>query len=471
MNDLRGDAVSTPWPPAVAPHHGPAAPGAAPSPDTPVQRSDTLVSSGRTAATVLDAQRGAVGASFLRLRPWIVAPPIIAAQIVLYLAEASALRRVPLLAVMGGMLAFFIYEAWSVSRQGTPFVTGRRLGASMLVTVTGISIACAITGGGRSPLLPLLVAPLGVTFAAFGRRGWSAWVAGYLAFHLAGVMAAGIVAPWSFPRPAAEVVGVATVAVTAALLWAGVAALTDAHRRAALGLDRLRGAVVEEAARRQYELEGLGARVAHEVKNPLTAVKTVVQLAARQSTTARDQRRFDVAAAEVARIEAILGGYLSMSRPLDDLKLGRASLREVVETVTIGLEGRGVEVVGDAPDVAVVIDRHRVVQALLNLGLNAVAACADGGHVRVTAEVTADRIRWTVADTGVGMSVALLARATRAYVTTKPSGTGLGLALVEATARQHGGALRLTSEEGVGTTAVLELPRYEGGDGEDLNRR
>lgn len=431
--------------------------------DTPDQRPDT--------SAVIEAQRGAVGASFLRLRPWIVALPAMATLIVLHVSGAAPARRVPLSIVMAGMLGFFFYEAWSLSRLGVPFVTARRLGTSMLVTVTGLSLACAFTGGWRSPMLPLLVAPLGVTFAAFGRRGWSWAVALHLAVHLVGVALAGLWAPWSFPMPAGGVVGVVVVGVTGALLWAGVAALTDAHRRAAVDLERMRRAVVDEAARRQRELEGMGAKVAHEVKNPLTAVKTVVQLAARESRAPKHIRRFEVAAAEVERIESILQGYLTMARPLDDLRHERVSARALVEHVAVALDGRDVAIRWEAPDEDVVVDRRRLTEALLNLALNAIAATPSGGEVTLVAEVDG-RLRLTVRDEGAGMSPELLARATTAYVTTKKGGTGLGLTLARTAARQHGGELHLDSCEGEGTTATLDLPRYPGSpDGDDPGRR
>lgn len=431
--------------------------------DTPDRSTDT--------SPVIEAQRGAVGASFLRLRPWIVALPAMATLLVFHLSGAPPSRGYPLTVVMGSMLGFFVYEAWSLSRRGVAFVTAQRLGISMLVTVTGLSMACGLTGGWRSPMLPLLLAPLGVTFAAFGRRGWSWGVALYLGVHLLGIALAGWWAPWSFPMPIGGVVGVVVVVVTGALLWAGVAALTDAHRRAARDLERMRRAVVDEAARRQRELEGMGAKVAHEVKNPLTAVKTVVQLAARQTQEPKHMRRFEVAAAEVARIESILEGYLSMARPLDDLRLAPVSARVLVEHVAVALEGKEVEVRWHAPDVEVVVDRQRVTEALLNLALNAIAA-SDEGAVTLSAEVD-HRLRIIVRDEGIGMSPELLARATTAYVTTKPDGTGLGLALAQTTARQHGGELRLESREGEGTTATLDLPRYPGSpnDGDDSGRR
>jgi len=431
--------------------------------DTPDQRSDT--------SAVIDAQRGAVGASFLRLRPWIVAVPAAATLVVLHLSGADPARRWPLTVVMVSMLGFFIYEAWSLSRLGIPFVTGRRLGVSMLITVTGLSLACGFTGGWRSPMLPLLVAPLGVTFAAFGRRSWSWAVGGHLAAHLMGIALAGHWAPWLFPMPAGGIVGVVVVVVTGALLWAGVAALTDAHRRAALDLERMRRAVVDEAARRQQELVGMGAKVAHEVKNPLTAVKTVVQLAARTSDEAKHTRRFEVAAAEVERIESILQGYLSMARPLDDLRHERVSVRALVEHVAVALEGREVAVRWSAPDAEVVVDRQRLTEALLNLALNAMAATSPGGEITLEAQVDG-RLRLSVRDEGAGMSPELLARAATAYVTTKPEGTGLGLTLAQTTARQHGGALVLESREGEGTSATLDLPRYPGSpDGDDPGRR
>jgi signal transduction histidine kinase len=452
----------------------PAPPPVAAQPaDTPAQPADTPAQSAQRARAILEAQIGAVGASFLRLRPWIVAPPAVVA---FALVGASSGRALPLGLVQIGLLGFFVYEAVSLARAGRSFVTPRRLAASLLITISGLSLVAALTGGWRSPLLPLLLAPVGVSFAAFGARRASLGVGAYLALHLAAIAASTAIDPWpALPMPGAGVIGLTSVAVAAALLWAGVAALSEAHRRAAIALDGMRRAVAEEAAMRVRDLESVGNKVAHEVRNPLSAVKAVMQLAARKPLDDRDRRRFEVALAEIARIEEILGDYLSFSRPLDDLRFTRTLLYALVERAVAGIEDRakdaGVMLTHECDDAEVVVDPQRLGDALLNLADNALRACEHGGAIHLDASVDATSVYLRVRDGGHGMSRDDLARVGTPYFTTREGGTGLGVVLARTTARQHGGDLTFESELGAGTLATLTVPRYPGSDdGDDLGR-
>lgn len=118
---------------------------------------------------------------------------------------------------------------------------------------------------------------------------------------------------------------------------------------------------------------------------------------------------------------------------------------------------------GDADDL------HR---ALLSLALNAVRFTPDGGRIRLRLAATPDGAAMAVADTGIGIAPALRARLGEPFVTGAPldahhsdpiafgaGGLGLGLAIVRAIAADHGGELRIESDEGVGTVATVVLPR------------
>jgi len=101
-----------------------------------------------------------------------------------------------------------------------------------------------------------------------------------------------------------------------------------------------------------------------------------------------------------------------------------------------------------------------VSQVLLNLLLNAIAATDAGGKIRVSLAEPDDRtIRIAITDTGTGIGPEDLPRVFDPYFTTKPSGTGLGLPIVQKIVEAHGGTIRLESEAGKGTTATLLLPR------------
>ncbi len=411
------------------------------------------------------AQVGAVGAWFLRLRPWIVGPPVMLMVVMMAVAGASTVRLALLIAVQGPMLLFFIAEAIWLSRRGTlAFVTERQLARSLVITLLGITAACCLTGAWRSPALPVLLAPVGVSFAAFGARPWGLRMLLGLVVAMFALVVVGLLDGWLPVMPIAGVQSVIAVVVTALLLLAGVAGLTTAHRRAAATLDDMRIAVVEESQLRVRDVEAVGARVAHDVRNPLAVVKSLLQLEAQRNVDAKSTERLNVALQQVERIDGVLGDYVSLSKPLTDLRLEPTDMVGLVESVGRAVESvaleRGVSIQLKLPTgrADVLVDAQRVRDALLNLMLNALEATARGGSVGLELELTDREVVMTVADSGSGMTADQVRRASEPFYTTKSNGTGLGVPSAQGCARQHGGSLNYQSEQGRGTTARLGLP-------------
>jgi CheY-like chemotaxis protein len=122
-------------------------------------------------------------------------------------------------------------------------------------------------------------------------------------------------------------------------------------------------------------------------------------------------------------------------------------------------------------------DENQLENAILNLAINARDAMPEGGTLTLSTSVVrepggsdlepGDYVAITVADTGIGMTPEIAARATEPFFSTKPvgKGTGLGLAQVYGIARQSGGTMRIDSREGEGTSIGLILPRVEPGAG------
>ncbi len=436
---------------------------AAPAPGT-VQPADTPVSGSDTPVQL--AQVGVVGATFLRVRPWVVVGPA-AATMAALATSGAPLTRVMLVAVVQvSMLAFFITEAVGLARAGrVAYVSPRRLGWSLVITVTGLGIASGLTGASRSPLLPMLLAPVGIAFAAFGARPVGLRVLVYLAGWLVVLAGWGAVDAWpAIPRPAADFIALSAVALAAVLLWFGVAALTTAHAATAADLDHLRRRALEEASSRLNDLEAVGAKVAHELKNPLAAVKALTQLNARQ----RPEDPHDpVILRELDRMAATLDAYLSFARPLDDLRWQRVAPRSLATHVAQALAGRahqqGVELDVRADDGEALLDPARLTDALSNLLSNALDASPRGAAIRLTVALEPGRVRFEVEDRGPGMDAATLGRLGTPYFTTRDGGTGLGVVLARTVARQHGGDLTYDTEPGRGTTARLSVLRYPGG--------
>lgn len=111
---------------------------------------------------------------------------------------------------------------------------------------------------------------------------------------------------------------------------------------------------------------------------------------------------------------------------------------------------------GSVPRVEV--DPDKIKQVLLNIFLNALAAMPAGGRVSVSLAAQKDFMDVTVSDTGSGIAEEDLPRIYDPYFTSKPAGTGLGLAVVQKIMDAHGGVVQIESKAGIGTTVTLRFP-------------
>jgi PAS domain S-box-containing protein len=241
--------------------------------------------------------------------------------------------------------------------------------------------------------------------------------------------------------------------------------------------DHSRLKALEEDKRRADRLSGLGALatgIAHEIRNPLVAIKTFAELLPERADDQEFRSTFaKVAVKEIHRIEQLLGRLRALAvptafplRPLDvqvplaetlDLLRGEADRR------------RGRFVVESEHDLPPVLgEPDQLKQLFLNLFLNGLEAMTAGGTLTVT--VRADRERpdrglltVRVTDTGPGVPREDLGRIFEPFFTTKSSGTGLGLAICRSIADAHRAALWAESgPAGLGTTLVLQLPTLVG---------
>jgi signal transduction histidine kinase len=406
------------------------------------------------------AQVRAVGTDFLRQRPWIVGPAMAVTVLVLARSSSPPAQLRALGTGMTLLLGFFCWEAW---RARTLDFSEAWLFRSLLVTSTGIAVGCAVTGGLASPSLSLLFAPVVITFAAFGRgpksTGALVWT-GLLAIGL-GMLPPGVPFPPA-PSPQVEWLRLLFLFVTLLLLRTGVAGLTEAYRRSGVLLERMRAEALEAAEARVATLESLGGSVAHELKNPLSAIKGLVQLLARSAPDTRAQERLAVVQGEVERMEGILQEYLGFARPLGALRKVETPLGPLLEDVAAVIEARaqaaGVRVEHPPLEARARVDARRLKEALLNLALNALEATPAGGTVVLGGERSGDGVVLTVRDSGRGMPPEVLARLGTPFFTTRDEGTGLGVVLARTVIVQHGGRLDYESHPGRGTVARIILP-------------
>lgn len=400
-----------------------------------------------------------VGRRFLMLRPRIVAIGGIVNGLLLSRADVTSTQRITIVGFFGLALAFFFGEAWAL---GSRSLSARWLVSSLLLTTCAVTLGAMVSGGTASPFLPLLFAPCVVGFAAFGRARESAWLFGAtaVAFFVLAVIApldgfGPLPAPWS-----SWMIGVsACVALT--LLGAGVIGLVDAQTRVANALGVLREDAITRFEKHALDVDRLGAHVAHEIKNPLTAVRGLVQLVRRKTVDERDTSRLEMVEREVDRALEILEAYLRLAKPMAELEKQELPVATLFAQVCDLVEGRAqlrrVKVSWSADAVTIDADPRRLRDALLNLVLNAIAATGAGGTVDLRAHRAESALTLSVSDTGKGMTEEELAAAGDRLVSGSPDGHGLGLAIAKGIVEAHGGRLRFESEPGRGTVARMEF--------------
>ena len=416
-------------------------------------------------------QLASVSTTFLRLRPKLLAPlgPVLLLVLVL-----AGVPRAQLLAIFANflcMLGFFFWEAWSLKGRT---IDAQTFAGSLMLTLVGLASVCGLSGGPESPFLPILFAPTGIAFAAFGSSRLTRNVVLVFVLGVAYIGASGILFPWpAIPAPHVHVMRLFATGLAAALLFFGVTGLASAYRETAAGLERVRLDVVESAARRTAELEAFSAHLAHELKNPLASIKGLVQLMhdgiakQRVGSDASDeaerlQLRLGVVLSEVSRVEDVLESSLTFVRPLLELRRKRqrvdAFLADFAELIGGQAQQVGVKVQVDCAEASLEFDPDKLKQALLNLAQNGLYAMQQGGTLRLTGRVSTHDFVVEVSDDGMGMSADDLLRIKEPYFSRRNGGTGLGVAIANGIIEQHGGTLSFESSVGVGTTARLVLP-------------
>jgi len=341
---------------------------------------------------------------------------------------------------------------------------GRLRNRSELWWLGAMLLEIAVTGGVRSPLFPSNLAAIPINFLQFGWNRQSKWAAAVIVASAAAFLVAP--AAWSGPTVPASIYWITLAGAvlatggTSVYYRALLGRVADENAREAL---RSREELATHAIARARELEQLGARISHELKNPLSAIKTLVQVSAHETRDPEARERLEVVEREVRRIEETLRDYLSFSRPLERAAPEPVALGELVDDVLALLGGRAKEAqvaLRRRGDALAEVDRRRFAEAVLNLVLNALEASPPGEAVQVEI-ASQDGEAWlTVRDRGRGMPPEVLERIGTPFFTTRAQGTGLGVALARATIAHHDGRLDYRSAPGQGTTATAVLPLH-----------
>ncbi|MBB5328138.1 sensor histidine kinase [Tunturiibacter gelidoferens] len=229
-----------------------------------------------------------------------------------------------------------------------------------------------------------------------------------------------------------------------------------------------------EVARRLAAIGRLTAGVGHEVKNPINAMVLHLELLRGKlapggvEALGGAQRHVEILAGEMQRLDRVVQTLADFSRPME-LHLREHDLRQVVgivmELTAAEMQENQVVVVVNAPKepLMVRVDAQLMQQALLNLLLNGMQAMPDGGAMVVRLRRDHQFAVVEVIDEGVGIPPELLPRIFELYFTTKPKGSGIGLAMTYRILQLHGGAMEVRSNADPnsverGTTFTFRLP-------------
>jgi signal transduction histidine kinase len=220
-----------------------------------------------------------------------------------------------------------------------------------------------------------------------------------------------------------------------------------------------------DVATRLSAISRLTGGVAHEIKNPLNAIALRLELL-RARLGGPDHELaadIDVLSKEVLRLDRVVKTFLDFSRPMD-VHLQEVDLcvlaREVTDLVTPQARLAKIDVDFSAPSEPALMrgDSDLLKQAILNLVSNAIDAMRNSGRLQVRIEKGDDKLILEVADTGPGIPPELRAKVFQLYFTTKPEGSGIGLAMTYRAVQLHNGTISFKSEAGSGTTFRMEFP-------------
>jgi PAS domain S-box-containing protein len=221
-----------------------------------------------------------------------------------------------------------------------------------------------------------------------------------------------------------------------------------------------------QVSERLAALGRITAGVAHEVKNPLNSMRLWLENLKESLPAEQDsgtQQAVQVLDKEIDRLDAVVKRFLDFTRPMDiSLEATQLAglLKEVLEIAQPQLQKSNIQLAQllpiDVPEVYV--DRALLKQAVLNLVLNAAEAMPNGGQMRLVLSRRGEMAEITVGDTGKGISPENRQKIFQLFFTTRPGGSGIGLASTFRIVQLLNGSIDFTSEVGRGTTFRIELP-------------
>lgn len=225
----------------------------------------------------------------------------------------------------------------------------------------------------------------------------------------------------------------------------------------------------EEALRKAETMNVVGelaAGVAHEIRNPLTALKGFVQLFRTQVHNAEqcNLEYINIMLSEIDRIESIISEFLILAKP-QTLNFQLTDLTSLVKKTVALFDTQAIlnnvqihlQIIEQVPHIH--CEENQIKQVLINLLKNATEAMPDGGNIHINLHQEGDaHVKISVKDEGTGIPGDRLEQLGQPFYTTKEKGTGLGLMVSYRIVKHHQGDIKVTSEENIGTQFDILLP-------------
>lgn len=220
---------------------------------------------------------------------------------------------------------------------------------------------------------------------------------------------------------------------------------------------------LKEKSQQLSTITQMSAGIAHEIKNPLTAIKGFLQIGA-ANPDLRDHYQ-NIILDEVNRIEAIVQDFMMLSKPKSSLQKEEVEPDRVVSYVTRLLEPeadeKNVQLIYNPKSLnePILTEPKRLNQILINLVKNAIDAVDIDGIVSIVAELSSSDLTFSVSDNGPGLSAEELSKIGEPFFTTKEKGTGLGVMVTKKIVGDLNGTISYKSKKGEGTKVTVRLPR------------
>jgi signal transduction histidine kinase len=379
-------------------------------------------------------------------------------------------QRIDLMSLVAwfAMYKVGVFALVTVNPRATRHIFVAALGIDLLL----VFALLYLTGGGDS-LFYLLFFPLVAVNAYY----FGPWVGGGVALIAGGLyaLAAALVPPWVGWPP------VVILSVLVGLPAVALGLVADWERRARGEVERLNDELTGTlnrlqtaqqellVAERMATVGRLSLKVAHEVRNPISAIELnaeILQDIVRESPGKDMEEAAGLVASirdQVNTLDALTEEYLAFARfpkPHFDEESINDLVRELADFVrpVATRQGLTVRVETDPAVPMLEVDRSLLRQAVLNLVKNGLEALSSGGELTIVSRLYLAAVEIDVSDTGGGISDDVASRLFEPFFTTKPQGTGLGLSIATQIVEEHGGELRWRNEPGRGVTFTIRLP-------------